>query len=143
MELNDLYTELIMEHNKSTKNKYDMPDKTHSEHGHNPSCGDDLTINMKIEDEIIKDLSYSGSGCAISQASADMMIELLKGKSVFEAKKLIERFIGMIKREEYSEEELEELSDAYVLKNIQNMPSRVKCAVLAWHTLNEGIKKAN
>lgn len=141
MELNNLYTELILEHNKNLENKREMLDKTISEHGHNPSCGDDLTINMKIEDENIVDLSYTGSGCAISQASASMMVDLLKGRSVDEALILTERFLGMIKREEIEEEKLEELGDAYVLKNIQNMPTRVKCAVLAWHTLKEAIEK--
>ena len=141
MELNELYTELILEHNQNRQNKREMLDKTLSEHGHNPSCGDDLTINMKIENGILEDVSYTGSGCAISQASASMMVDLLKGKKVEEAKDLTERFIAMIKREDIEEEKLEELGDAYVLKNIQNMPSRVKCAVLAWHTLNEAINK--
>lgn len=141
MELNELYTELILEHNNNKENKREMLDKTLSEHGHNPSCGDDLTIHMKIEDDIIKDLSYSGSGCAISQASASMMTDLLKGKNIKEALELTKRFISMIKREDIEEEKLEELGDAYVLKNIQNMPSRVKCAVLAWHTLQDALNK--
>lgn len=141
MELNELYTELILEHNNNKENKREMLDKTLSEHGHNPSCGDDLTIHMKIEDDIIKDLSYSGSGCAISQASASMMTDLLKGKNIEEALELTKRFISMIKREDIEEEKLEELGDAYVLKNIQNMPSRVKCAVLAWHTLQDALNK--
>lgn len=141
MELNDLYTELILEHNQNRLNKRRVPGATHSEHGINPSCGDDITVEAVIEDGIIKDLAYTGSGCAISQASASMMADLLKGKSLDEGLRMTERFIAMIKREEIPEEKLEELGDAYVLKNIQNMPARVKCAVLSWHTLNEMIKK--
>lgn len=141
MELNELYTELILEHNNNKENKRELENPTITEHGHNPSCGDDLTINMEIVDDTIKDLSYTGSGCAISQASASMMVDLLKGKKLSEALELTERFIAMIKREDIEEDKLEELGDAYVLKNIQNMPSRVKCAVLAWHTLHEAVNK--
>lgn len=142
MELNDLYTELILEHNKNKENKRDLPGSTDEEHGHNPSCGDDLTVKAVIEDGMIKDLAYTGSGCAISQASASMMTDLLKGKTVKEGLELTERFLGMIKREDIEEAKLEELGDAYVLKNIQNIPARVKCAVLAWHALNELLKKS-
>lgn len=141
MELNELYTELILEHNQNKANKRSVAGATHSEHGHNPSCGDDITVEAVIEGGIIQDLAYTGSGCAISQASASMMADLLNGKTLEEGKDLTERFIRMIKRERIPEEKLEELGDAYVLKNIQNMPARVKCAVLAWHALNELIRK--
>ena len=82
---------------------------------------------------------YTGHGCAISQASADMMIDLIKGKSVKEALRLVNLFLDMIKREVTDDDELEELEDAISLKNISNMPARVKCAVLAWHTLKEAL----
>ena len=89
----------------------------------------------------MKDAAYTGSGCAISQASASMMIDIIKGKSVDEAFRLVDIFLGMIKKEVTDEAELEELEDAIALQNISNMPARVKCAVLAWHTLKEALKK--
>ena len=138
MEMDQLYTELILEHNQDKRNKHELAHFTNSEHGHNPSCGDDLTLQLNVEDGIIKDAAYTGSGCAISQASASMMIDIIKGKSVEEALRLVE---GMIKKEITDENELEELEDAMALQNISNMPARVKCAVLAWHTLKEALKK--
>lgn len=98
-------------------------------------------MQCQIEDGIIKDAAYTGHGCAISQASADIMVDLIKGKSVEEALRLINLFLDMIKREITDDDELEELEDAIALKNISNMPARVKCAVLAWHTLKEALEK--
>lgn len=141
MEMDQLYTDLILEHNQDKRNKHILDVFTTSEHGHNPSCGDDLTLQVNIEDGIVKDAAYTGSGCAISQASASMMIDVIKGKSIEEANRLVEMFLGMIKKEITDEEQLEELEDAIALKNISNMPARVKCAVLAWHTLQEALKK--
>lgn len=141
MELKQIYTELIREHSSNKFNKRPMEDKTHSELGHNPSCGDEITLNLKIEDGVIKDASYEGIGCAISQASASMMVDNIKGKTVEEAKELAETFIGMIKGEITDEEELEKLEDAIALQNISVLPARVKCAVLAWHTLAELVKE--
>ncbi|HSP47208.1 MAG TPA: SUF system NifU family Fe-S cluster assembly protein [Clostridiaceae bacterium] len=140
MELNSLYTQLILEHNADKRNKRTIPDFTFEERGHNPSCGDEITIQVKIEDGVIEDLAYTGSGCAISQASASMMIDLLQGKTVEEAMETIEVFLGMIKREINDMDYLEEtLDEAFVLQNISNLPARVKCAVLAWHTLKEAM----
>lgn len=140
MELNSLYTQLILEHNADKRNKRTIPDFTFEERGHNPSCGDEITIQVKIKDGVIDDLAYTGSGCAISQASASMMIDLLQGKTVEEALETIEVFLGMIKREIHDMDYLEEtLDEAFVLQNISNLPARVKCAVLAWHTLKEAM----
>ncbi len=141
MEMDQLYTDLILEHNQDKRNKHELAEFTNSEHGHNPSCGDDLTLQIDVKDGIIKDAAYTGSGCAISQASASMMIDLIKGKTVEEALHYVDLFLGMIKKEVTDEAELEELEDAMALKNISNMPARVKCAVLAWHTLKEALKK--
>ena len=143
MELESIYTELIMEHNKNKRNRRHLEHADHIEKGHNPSCGDEIYLEIKYNKDVIEDLSFTGSGCAISQASTSMMIDLLKGKTISEATNLIEIFLGMIKREITSESELEELEDAAVLQNISNMPARVKCAVLAWHTLKASIKKTN
>lgn len=141
MEMDQLYTELILEHNQDKRNKRLLDVFTTSEHGHNPSCGDDLTLQIDVKDGVVADAAYTGSGCAISQASASMMIDIIKGKSVEEAYHLVDLFLGMIKKEVTDDNELEALEDAIALKNISNMPARVKCAVLAWHTLKEALKK--
>ncbi len=143
MEMNELYTELILEHNQNKANKRHIEDSTHIEHGHNPSCGDEITVEARIRDGIIEDLAYTGAGCAISQASASMMADLLRGRTIGEGLEYTGRFLGMIKREAIPEDQLEDLGDAYILKNIQNVPARVKCAVLAWHALQELLKRTN
>ena len=140
MDLNSVYTDLIMHHNNKKENKGELEDPDLSEHGHNPNCGDDITLDLNIEDEIIKKAVFHGSGCAISQASTSIMIDLIKGKSVEEALELVETFIKMIKKEIDNKEELKKLKDARALQNISNMPARVKCAVLSWHTLKEALK---
>lgn len=139
MDLNSIYTELIMEHNKNRHNKRDMSDAHITERGHNPSCGDDISLHLKLDGDIISDASYTGTGCAISQASTSIMIDLIKGLKVEEALDLVDTFLGMIKKEITDEDELEKLEDAIAFQNISNMPARVKCAVLAWHTLKEAI----
>ena len=140
MEMDQLYSDIILDHNQAQANKHELAGANLSEHGHNPSCGDDITLAAKIEDGIVRDAAYTGHGCAISQASADMMIDVIKGKTVEEALRLTDLFLSMIKREVTDEDELEELEDAIALKNISNMPARVKCAVLAWHTLKEALE---
>lgn len=139
--LGDLYTEVIGEHSRSPENKGELAAATVRERGHNPSCGDEITLELLIEGDIIKDAAFTGVGCAISQASTDIMIDLMRGKTVEEAKRLAELFTSMIKREVTDDAALEELDEAIALKNISNMPARVKCAVLAWHTLEDVIKK--
>lgn len=140
-DLDSIYTDVIMEHSTATYNKHKLQDATNSEHGHNPSCGDDITLKIKKDGDIITDLAFTGHGCAISQASTSIMIDLLKGKTVEQATKLISIFIRMIKRENVSEEELNELEEAQALKNISNMPARVKCAELAWYTMKKLLEK--
>ena len=139
--MNELYSDIILEHNQSQANKRLWDVANISEHGHNPSGGDDITLQADIQDGVVKDAAYTGHGCAISQASADIMIDLIKGKSVEEALRLVDLFLDMIKREITDDDELEELEDAIALKNISNMPARVKCAVLAWHTLKAALEK--
>lgn len=133
--LDEIYTELIAEHSRSEENRRSLKNPTVTERGHNPSCGDDITLELEISGDTIKDAAFTGTGCAISQASTDMMIELLRGKKVDDAKKLAELFIAMIKGEVTDDEELEPLDEAAALKNISTMPARVKCATLAWHTV--------
>ena len=139
--LGDLYTEVIGEHSRSPENKGELAAATVRERGHNPSCGDEITLELQIENGIIKDAAFTGVGCAISQASTDIMIDLMRGKTVEEAQRLAQLFTSMIKREVTDDASLEELDEAIALKNISNMPARVKCAVLAWHTLEDVLKK--
>jgi nitrogen fixation protein NifU and related proteins len=136
MNLDDIYTELIMEHNKSKKNKRPLIAPDIIEKGHNPSCGDEIEINIKFDGDIIKEISFTGVGCAISQASASIMCDLITGKTKKEALELTSTFIAMIKKEIEDEEALEILEDAIIFKNLSNMPARVKCGVLCWHTLS-------
>lgn len=137
MNLDSVYTELIMEHNKSKRNRRNLERCNMKYKGVNPSCGDEIELEFLVEDGIIKDVSYTGQGCAISQASTSIMIDLIKGKTVQEALELGDVFIGMIKKEDIDEEKLMELEDALAFQNISNMPARVKCAVLGWHTLKQ------
>ncbi|TJX15337.1 SUF system NifU family Fe-S cluster assembly protein [Tissierella creatinini] len=139
MDLSTIYTQLIMEHNKSAHNRRELESPDLRQRGHNPSCGDDITLDIKLEGGIIRDASFHGHGCAISQASTSIMIDLIKEKTVGDALNLVNTFIGMIKKEISDEEILEKLEDAIAFQNISNMPARVKCAVLAWHTLREAI----
>ena len=125
-----------MEHNSHPDYKYQMDDATHTHDGINPSCGDELTLSLHVENGVIEEAAFTGHGCAISQASADIMADLITGETVEEAKRLSELFLAMIRGEELSSEDYEDLDEAAQLKDISHMPARVKCAELAWRTLN-------
>ena len=140
-ELTDVYNELIMEHSMNSYNKKKLENADYCEVGHNPNCGDEITLQLKLNGNKIEDMAFSGHGCAISQASTSIMIDTLKGKTVEEAKEIIKIFIEMIKREEKDEEKLKKLEDAIAFRNISNMPARVKCALLAWHTIEDMLNK--
>lgn len=127
-----------MQHNSHPDYKYEMEGCTCSHEGVNPSCGDELTLQLRIEDGVIEEASFIGSGCAVSQASADMMADLITGETVEEAKRLV----GLVPRdgikgEALSEEDKEDLDEAAELESISRMPARVKCAELAWRTLEK------
>ncbi|TYZ28565.1 SUF system NifU family Fe-S cluster assembly protein [Selenomonas caprae] len=143
MALDDVYTEVLGEHSRNPDHKHHLSCATCSVKGRNPSCGDEITLELQVEDGMVKDAAFTGIGCAISQASTDIMAELIRGKSVEEARGLAQKFISMIKGEITDEEELEELDEALALKNVSHMPARVKCAVLAWHTLDDALKSGN
>ena len=143
MEENDVYNELIMEHSMNSYNKKKLEKADYCEVGHNPNCGDEITLELKLNGDIIEDMAFSGHGCAISQASTSIMIDVLKGKTIKEAKEIIKTFIDMIKRETKSEEELEKLEEAIAFRNVANMPARVKCALLAWHTIEDMLNEDN
>ncbi len=126
----------LIEHNAHPDFKYTMDSPTHSHDGINPSCGDELTLMLKVVDGVIEEASFTGHGCAVSQASADMMADLITGETVEEAKRLSGLFIGMIQGKQLSEQDLEDLDEAAALESISRMPARVKCAELAWRTLD-------
>ena len=133
----NIYTAALMQHNSHPDYKYEMEGCTCSHEGVNPSCGDELTLQLRIKDGVIEEASFFGSGCAVSQASADMMADLITGETVEEAKRLVGLFLGMIKGEALSEEDKEDLDEAAELESISRMPARVKCAELAWRTLEK------
>ena len=130
------YNEILIDHNMHPGHKHDLDDANMVMEGLNPTCGDHIWLKLKVEDGVIVDGSFVGEGCAVSQASADMMLDLIIGKSKDEARKLADIFLRMINGT-VSEEELDALEEASVLKDIAHMPARVKCAVLGWHTMEE------
>ena len=136
MPSNTFYNEILTDHNLHPAHKHDLSDANLVLEGVNPSCGDDIWLKLKVENDKIVDGAFVGDGCAISQASADMMLDLIIGKSKDEARKLADIFLRMIKGT-VSEAELDALEEASVLKDIAHMPARVKCAVLGWHTMEE------
>lgn len=137
MDTKELYKEILNEHNINPSHKVNMENPTFCLEGVNPSCGDQITLQMKLDDSgVIADISFIGSGCAISQASADMMADLLIGKTKVEALALADIFDRMIKGS-VSQEELESLDEASALQDIAHMPARVKCAMLGWRTMKQ------
>ncbi|MBQ9042171.1 MAG: SUF system NifU family Fe-S cluster assembly protein [Eggerthellaceae bacterium] len=134
----NVYTAALMEHNAHPDYKFELTDFTHEHEGINPSCGDEMVLRLRLsaDGETIEEAAFTGQGCAVSQASADIMAELITGETVEEAKRLSELFIRMIQGEELTEEEQEDLDEAYELESISRMPARVKCAELAWRTLD-------
>lgn len=139
--LDEIYNDLIMEHSMNSSNKKKLDKCDYCEMGHNPNCGDEIEIQLKLNGDIIEDMAFTGHGCAISQSSTSIMIDTLRGKTITQAKEIIKTFIDMIKRETKNEEELNKLEDAIAFRNISNMPARVKCVLLAWHTMEDLLKK--
>ena len=137
---NTFYNEIITDHNIHPVHKKKIEGANLSLEGVNPSCGDDITLSLKVENGEVVDGGFEGDGCAISQASADMMLDLIIGRSVDEAKRLGEIFHRMITGS-ITEEEHEELEEAGILQDIAPMPARTKCAVLGWHTMDEMLKE--
>jgi nitrogen fixation NifU-like protein len=132
-DLSDLYQEVILDHNRRPRNFHVIEDASHSAEGFNPLCGDRLTLYLKLAGGIVEDVSFEGGGCAISKASASMMTDAIKGKSVAEANALFERFHHMVTTP--PEEPVEDLGKLSALAGVREFPVRVKCASLAWHTL--------
>jgi len=139
-DLRELYQEQILDHNKQPRNFRPIAEPTARAEGHNRSCGDQLTVYLKLDNDVIQDISFEGKGCAISKASASMMTAALKGKTVQEAEAIFETFHEMVAGEEELEEtELEQLGKLAAFSGVREYPSRVKCASLAWHTLHAAL----
>ena len=137
MATGNVYTAALMEHNAHPDYKYELEDFTHEHEGVNPSCGDEMVLRLRLsaDGETIEEAAFTGQGCAVSQASADIMAELVTGETVEEAKRLMSLFLRMIQGEELSPDEQDDLDEAYQLEGISRMPARVKCAELGWRTL--------
>jgi nitrogen fixation protein NifU and related proteins len=131
-DLRELYQEVILDHSRRPRNFGACPNCNRDAKGHNPLCGDRLAVHLDVEGDIIRDAHFEGQGCAISVASASLMTEMVKGKTVAEAKALFEQFHAMVTGEDASGTDLDKLE---VLAGVRDYPVRVKCATLAWHTL--------
>ncbi len=140
MENRNFYNEILTEHNLHPYHKHDLPDANLVLEGVNPSCGDDIFLKLKVENGVIEDGAFVGDGCAISQASADIMLDLVIGRKKEEALHLANIFLKMIKSS-VTDDELQELEEAGALQDVSHMPARVKCAVLGWHTMEEMLDK--
>jgi nitrogen fixation NifU-like protein len=139
-ELRDLYQEVIFDHNRNPRNFRVMEDADRQVEGFNPLCGDRLTLYLKMDGDVIKDASFQGSGCAISTASVSLMTEIVKGMTEQQAEDLFQKFHQMTTGKEENLQ-LEALGKLAVLAGVREYPARVKCATLAWHTLDAALKK--
>jgi len=139
-ELDDLYQEVILDHNKSPRNYRPMANANRKAEGYNPLCGDHVTVYLHLKDGIIDDISFQGSGCAISKASASMMTSELKGKSAFAAQELFENVHKMLTGEANGENTADKVGKLVILSGVCKFPARVKCASLAWHTVNSALQ---
>jgi len=144
-ELSELYQQVILDHNKKPRNFRKLETANHTAEGFNPLCGDQLTVYLNLEDDAVKDITFEGSGCAISKAAASMMTQAVKGKSKQEAEKLFSEFHGMVTGNEEVTEDLDDehergrLGNLRVFSGVREFPVRVKCATLAWHTMHAAL----
>jgi nitrogen fixation NifU-like protein len=139
-DLDDLYQEVILDHNKSPRNFRAMADANRKAEGYNPLCGDHVTVYLRLKDGVIDDISFQGSGCAISKASASMMTAALKGKSAAAAHELFESVHRMLTGEAGPDGAAEKLGKLAILSGVCKFPARVKCASLAWHTVHSALQ---
>jgi len=138
-ELRELYQEVILDHNKKPRNFHVLSAPAQSAEGYNPLCGDRLTVFLRVEKEVVQDVSFQGSGCAISKASASMMTSAVKGKTLEEVQALFEIFHRVVSGQGNADD-LEKLGSLKALAGVSEFPARVKCASLAWHTLKSGLE---
>lgn len=137
--INELYQQVILDHNKSPRNFRTMDDATRHVEGYNPLCGDHYTVYVKLDGDRIVDVSFHGAGCAISKASASVMSAMVKSKTIAEAEELFDEFHRLVKGEAVEEEEFERLGKLAAFAGVSEFPARVKCASLAWHTLHSAL----
>ena len=138
--IKELYQEIILDHSKRPRNFHKMEDATRQAEGYNPLCGDKLRLYLKVENDVVKDASFEGCGCAISTASASLMTETLKGKTKADALKLLDRFHDLLTTERAAAQDLGKLK---VFCGVRDYPARVKCATLCWHTLKSALNGEN
>ena len=138
-ELNDLYQEVILEHNKNPRNFREIDGADKVAEGFNPLCGDQLKLYLAMENDTVKDVAFKGSGCAISKASASMMTDSIKGKTLSEARGMFEQFHQMVTGNADPLAHPERLGKLAVFEGVRHYPARVKCASLAWHTLRSAV----
>ena len=137
--IDDLYQEVILDHSRKPRNFSPLNDASHTAEGYNPLCGDRCKLFVKQKDGVIENISFQGSGCAISTSSASIMTEALKGKSVEEAESMLREFLDMVTKDQPEEHELGKLA---VFSGVREYPARVKCATLAWHTLRAALRNS-
>ncbi len=137
-ELNELYQEVILDHSRKPRNYRALADANRQAEGNNPLCGDHFTIYLKLENDVIKDISFQGAGCAISKAAASIMTDQLKGKTVTEARKYFDEYQKLVTTGHFDDEELGKLC---AFSGVHNFPMRVKCAVLPWHAMMASLKE--
>jgi len=140
-ELSELYQQVILDHNKKPRNFRKLENANHTADGYNPLCGDQLTIYLDLEDGLVKEVGFEGSGCAISKASASMMTQAVKGKSKEQAENLFQEFHSMVTGELNEEMEENSLGNLKIFAGVREFPVRVKCATLPWHTLHAALNK--
>lgn len=136
-DLSELYQQVILDHSRKPRNFHVLPNADRSAEGSNPLCGDHFTVFLKLENNVIRDISFQGAGCAISKASASMMTDQLKGKSIADAEKLFANYQAMVTTGSSDEEALGKLA---AFAGVKNFPMRVKCAILPWHAMMAGLK---
>ncbi len=139
-DLRDLYQQIILDHNRSPRNFRQLDDANRSAEGNNPLCGDIITVSLRLEDDVISDIGFQGSGCAISQASASLMTQAVKGRSREDAEQLFRAFHAMVTGQVGDEAEREVLGKLAALGGVKQFPARVKCANLPWHTLHAALE---
>lgn len=140
MDLSDLYQEIILDHNKHPHNAHAMDDATHSAEGHNPLCGDEIKVFLKLEGDRIADVSFVGEGCAISKASASLMTDRIKGKTLDQLNAESTFVKEILNAEEDPELDLAEVGDLAALSGVRQFPARIKCASLAWHAVEAALR---
>ena len=138
-ELSELYQQVILDHNKKPRNFCKLEAATHSAEGFNPLCGDQLIVYLELENDAVKDISFEGSGCAISKAAASMMTQAVKGKSLGQVENLFSAFHQMVTAEDAPEEAESQLGNLRIFSGVREFPVRVKCATLPWHTLHAAL----